>query len=73
MPSERPYSGMSWDDLARKINKVMIEFVQEVMLVDEELQYRHTPAAIALRQRVERIREFFVKVASEEHWIEGNS
>ncbi len=65
MPSERPYSGMSWDDLERKINKVMHDFIQEVMVVDDELKYRHVPSAVALHQRVKRIRQFFINGAYE--------
>jgi hypothetical protein len=67
MPSNRPYSGMSWDDLERKVNKVMTDFIQEVMVVDEELQHRTVPSAVALHQRVKRIRKFFINGAYEEH------
>ena len=58
---------MSWDDLEKKINKVMTEFIQEVMLVDDELQYRTVPSARALHQRVKRIRKFFINGAYDEH------
>lgn len=61
MPSDRPYSGMSWDDLEDRIDKVMVEFVRELTAINEELQHRHTRSARALHERVKRLYDFFVR------------
>ena len=67
MPSSRPYSGMSWDDLEAKINDVIAEFAREVVLVNEELKYRKVPSAVAFHQRVKRFHKFIVNGFYEEH------
>ena len=61
MASERPYSGMGWDDLERLINKARTEYVQQLKLASDELKYRNTTAARVLAIRVQRELDFFVR------------
>jgi hypothetical protein len=63
MASDRPYSGMSWDDMEKRLNNAERELIREIVLIDTELQYRSVPSARALHQRVHRLKEFFVRGA----------
>lgn len=60
MASERPYSGMSWDDMEKRLDKAERELLRELSLINAELEHRSVPSARMLRQRVTRILDFFV-------------
>lgn len=60
MASDRPYSGMSWDDMEKRLDKAERELLRELTLINAELDHRSVPSARMLRQRVSRIMEFFV-------------
>jgi hypothetical protein len=63
MPSDRPYIGLSWDDMEERIDKIMADFIHELKLIDEELQHRRTPSARALHQRVRRMSDALARAA----------
>ena len=67
MASERPYSGMSWDDMEKRLDNAERELLRELSLINAELEHRSVPSARMLRQRVNRTLGFFVAGSYQRH------
>jgi hypothetical protein len=61
MPSDRPYSGMTWDDLEKRVQKVEHDFIRELVLISDELEHRTVPSARDLSVRLQRKLDFFAR------------